>query len=104
MVDGSSVRVQNMPTDGEIYRAFASSSDSSYGWNITVDVDDTNQTFTIHHQLDASSALSVKGIDETSTKFYVKSVDEAAGTAVIDRNNQIIGQDLTFVVTLVSIG
>ena len=104
MVDGSHVRVQNQPVNGTTYRAFASSSDASFGWNITASYDDSGENIVIHHHLDASSAMSVKGIDETSTKFYVKSVDEAAGTAVIDRNNQIIGQDLTFIVTVVAIG
>lgn len=103
MVDGTTVRVQNMPDNGSTYRAFASSSDPSYGWNVTVEYDGAGNII-IHHDLDASSAMSVKGIDESSTKFYVKSVDEAAGTAVLDRNNQIIGQDLTFTVTVVSIG
>jgi hypothetical protein len=31
-------------------------------------------------------------------------VDETAGTAIIDRNNQILGVELTFIVTLISIG
>lgn len=102
--DRSTVIVQNQAVDGATYRAYASSKDPSYGWNITTAVDETNQTITVHHLLDASSALAVKGIDGASAKLYVKSVDEAAGTAVIDRNNQIIGQELTFVITLVSIG
>lgn len=103
-VDKKVVRMQNLPTDGASYRAHASSSDPSYGWNITVDVDSTNQTIIVHHLLDASSAMSVKGMDGVSGRLYVKSVDEAAGTAVIDRNNQVLGQDLTFTITLVSIG
>lgn len=103
--DSSNVIIQNkIPAGGATYRAFDSPSDSNYGWNITVEYDESFENIIIHHQLNASSAMSVKGIDETSTRFYVKSVDEAAGTAVIDRNNQIIGQDLTFIVTLVSIG
>lgn len=101
--DSSNVRVENRPDNGSTYRAFDSSSDPSFGWSITVEYDGSGNII-IHHHLDASSAMAVKGIDETSTKFYVKSVDEAAGTAVIDRNNQILGQNLTFVVTLVSIG
>jgi FKBP-type peptidyl-prolyl cis-trans isomerase 2 len=102
-VDSSNVRVENRPVNGSTYHAFASSSDPSFGWSVTAEYDGSGNII-IHHDLDASSAMSVKGIDETSTKFYVKSVDEAAGTAVIDRNNQILGQNLTFVITVVSIG
>lgn len=103
-VDSRVARIQNMPTDGATYRAFDRSSDPSYGWNITVDVDNVNQTITVHHLLDSSSAMKVKGFDETATRFFIRSVDEAAGIAVIDRNDQRLGQDLTFIITLVSIG
>ncbi len=103
-VDKKTVRMQNMATDGATYRAHASPTDPSYGWNITVNIDNTNQMIIVHHDLDSSSAMAVKGMDGVSGRLYVKSVDEAAGTAVIDRNNQILGQDLTFTITLVSIG
>lgn len=104
LVDSSKVMVQNQPVNGSVYRAFDSPSDPSYGWNVTAVYDAGGENIIIHHHLDASSAMTVKGIDEAKTKFYVKSVDEAAGTAMIDRNNQIVGQELTFIVTLVSIG
>lgn len=103
-VDSTTARIQILATDGATYRAHASSTDPSYGWDITADVDNANQTITVHHHLDSSSAMSVKGMDGVSGRLYIKSVDEAAGTAVVDRNNQVLGQDLTFIITLVSIG
>ncbi|MDW5562815.1 MAG: FKBP-type peptidyl-prolyl cis-trans isomerase [Methanomassiliicoccus sp.] len=103
MVDSSNVVLQNQPVNGTTYKAFDSSTDPSYGWNITAEYDSTGTNIIIHHHLDASSAMTVKGID-SSTTLYVTGVDESAGTAVIDKNNQILGKDLTFTVTVVSIG
>lgn len=104
LVDSSKVMVQNQPVNGSVYHAFGSPSDPSYGWNVTAEYDASGENIVLRHHLNASSAMSVKGIDEARTKFYVKSVDETAGTAIIDRNNQILGVELTFIVTLISIG
>jgi FKBP-type peptidyl-prolyl cis-trans isomerase 2 len=99
-VDSSNVIVRNnVPSGGATYRAYGSS-DPAYGWDMTASYDESGQNITVHHLLDASSGGKVKGYDG-STRLIVKSVDEAAGTATVDRNNEVVGKELTFIVTVV---
>lgn len=99
------VLVRNEPVDGATYRAYALSTDASYGWDILVERN--GATITVHHQLASADAGEAKGYDKadgtSGTKFVVKSVDTAAGTAVIDKNSETVGVVLTFEVTIVSI-
>ena len=100
--DGTNVIVQNMvPVGGADYKVYGSTGDASYGWTLNATVSDKN--ITVHHLLTADSTLHVKGLDTDKSKMFVESVDEAAGTAVINKNNEVVGRTLTFTVTLVSI-
>ncbi|MBI0583943.1 MAG: FKBP-type peptidyl-prolyl cis-trans isomerase [Methanomassiliicoccus sp.] len=103
-LDSSNVILQNkIPAEGATYRAYASSSDASYGWQIAAEYDQNMTNIIVHHQLDASSAMTVKGY-QGNARLYVQSVDEAAGTAVLNKNLEVVGKDLTFIITVVSIG
>jgi peptidylprolyl isomerase len=100
--DGTNAIVQNLvPVGGADYKVYGSTSDASYGWTINATV--SGSTITVHQLLTADSALHVKGLDTDKAKMFVESVDEAAGTAVINKNNEVVGRTLTFTVTLVSI-
>ncbi len=100
--DGTNVIVQNMvPVGGADYKVYGSTSDASYGWTLNATVSDNN--ITVHHLLTSASALHVKGLDTDKAKMFIESVDEAAGTAVINKNNEVVGRTLTFTVTLVSL-
>ena len=100
--DGTNVIVQNMvPVGGANYKVYGSTSDASYGWSINATV--SGSTITVHQLLTAASALQVKGLDTDASDMFVESVDEAAGTAVINKNREVVGSDLTFTVTLVSL-
>lgn len=107
-VDSSSstVTIMNRPSEGMTYKVYGLSSDSTYGWNAVVTSINAskgdNGEIIVHNQLNSSSALHVKGYDSTG-KFFIESVNEAAGTAVINRNGEYVGRTLTFTVTLVQI-
>ncbi|OPY28963.1 MAG: FKBP-type peptidyl-prolyl cis-trans isomerase [Methanomassiliicoccales archaeon PtaU1.Bin030] len=104
-VDGENVRIlNNIPVGGAEFRAYGSSSDPSYGWQINATYDSTGDNITVHHQLDSSSAFNKKGLDYNGSEIYVESVDEANGTAIINHDKEVAGKELTFTVTLVSIG
>lgn len=101
-MNSDQVVIQNMiPSEGGTYRAYSSLSDPSYGWEMTAEFDATGNNITVLHHLDASSAGQVKGFDGSS-RFIVTEVDVAAGKATIDKNNEVVGKDLTFIVTIVS--
>lgn len=103
--DGTNVVLQNQAVDGAVYKAYAKAGDTSYGWNVTTEV--SGGSITVHHQLTSASALNVKGYDPTASSslrgMFVESVDEANGTFVINQNNEVVGRNLTFTVTIVSI-
>ena len=101
--DGTNVIVQNLvPAAGADYKVYGSASDSSCGWMLNATI--SGSTITVHHLLTAESALQVKGLDTGSVKMFVESVDEAAGTFVLNKNNEVVGRTLTFTVTIVQIG
>lgn len=104
------ITVRNEPADGKTYKAYADPDDKAYGWDITVNIDEDAATITVSHQLRQADGGEAKGYDSTDRsdassafRFVVKSVDEAAGTAVIDKNSEVVGVTLTFVVKIVSI-
>ena len=100
-VDSTNVIVRNnVPAEGATYRAYSSSTDPSYGWEMTAAYDQSGQNITAHHLLDESSGGKVKGYDGSS-RLIVQSVNETAGTATVDRNNEVVGKELTFIVTVV---
>jgi hypothetical protein len=99
--DECQAHVSVVPAGGADYKVHGSATDASYGWMINATVSGSN--ITVHHLLTAASGLHVKAIDTDSTKMFVESVDEAAGTAVLNKNNEVVGRTLTFTVTLVSI-
>ncbi len=104
-VDGENVRILNdIPVGGADYKAYSSSSDASYGWPINATYDSTGENITVRHLLDASSAYAKKGLDYTGSQIYVESVDETNGTAIINHDREVAGKEITFIVTLVSIG
>lgn len=102
------VLIRNEPTNGSTYKAYGYSSDSSYGWDILIaNVDPTKGThgeIVVKHQLTSSDEGNAKGYDGSdTTKFVVQSIDTAAGTAVLNKNSEVTGVTLTFVVTIVSV-
>jgi hypothetical protein len=100
--DGTNAIVLNLvPAGGADYKVHGSSTDASYGWMINATV--SGSTITVHHLLTAASGLQVKGIDTDASRMFVESVDETAGTAVLNKNNEVDGRTLTFTVTLISI-
>jgi len=97
----------------ETYRAYHN--EVASGWNVKVTAIEDGQV-TIRHQLDEGDEFNVRGYDRTGLSWYdpqkkktetlrdcyVDSVDEAAGTFVLNYNREVVGHQLTFVVTLVS--
>ena len=92
---------------GETYKAY---SYGSYGWDVEVTAIEDGQV-TIRHLLDEDDELNVRGYDNTGLwvddkayrDCYVYNVDEAAGTFVLNYNREVVGHQLTFVITLIEI-
>jgi hypothetical protein len=78
-----------------------------YGWTMLV-TNVTTQTITLHSQLTPASVGNVLGNIAnvtvcTTTKFILWSVDLAAGTFTANYNKEVVGETLTFIVTVVAI-
>ncbi len=98
-VNSTSVVVARQPTAGQTV--------SPYGWKIVVQTV-TSRTITLASDLTPSSPGNVLGkiSNQTvcqTTKFIVWSVDLSAGTFVENYNSEVVGQALTFVVTVAAI-
>jgi FKBP-type peptidyl-prolyl cis-trans isomerase 2 len=102
LFDGTNAYITNRVNQaGADYKVYASSTDSSYGWYANVTVE--GSTIRIHHLLNSTSALNVKGMDSSRAKLFVDSVDLANGTAVLSWNKEVAGRELTFTVTVLTI-
>lgn len=86
------------------------------GWDVKVTAIEDGVA-TIQHQISEADEFGIRGYDRTGLSWYnpqsrktetlrdcyVDSVDEAAGTFVLNYNREVAGHELTFVVTVVSI-
>ncbi|NLK26080.1 MAG: FKBP-type peptidyl-prolyl cis-trans isomerase [Euryarchaeota archaeon] len=99
---------------GDKYRAFADSN-GAYGWDVVV-TDINSTSITIKHQLTENDNFNIRGYGSAGISsydpylkkmkplhdFYVDSIDEVAGTFVLNYNPEIVGHELTFEVTILS--
>lgn len=94
----------------DTYRAYAAAG-SEGGWDVKVIAADSEK-ITVRHQLTDADEFKVRGFDvaglkisskETLYTLYVDSVDEASGTAVLNYNREVVGHNLVFTVTVVSV-
>ncbi|MCL4326004.1 MAG: FKBP-type peptidyl-prolyl cis-trans isomerase [Candidatus Thermoplasmatota archaeon] len=96
--NSSGVMIQFSPYVGEIVNPF--------GWNVKVlaiHSNGTNSTITIKNLLTPYDDNNLMGKDFRGNSFIVTNVNLQNNTFVIDYNKQIVGVNLTFTVTVLSI-
>lgn len=95
------VTVQNLPAVGEQYSSYGEPSDSSpTGWYINVTSKNADE-ITFVNLLTSSMVNKVKGVDAAGEVFYLHAVDATSFTLKYDR--ELVGNTLTFTITLVEI-
>ncbi len=90
------VKVKNLPVQGESYWAYGDQ-DQGSGWNVRVSTVGSQQA-TLEHRLSPSMANNVKGVDMDGESFYLHDVD--AENIWFKYADEMVGQDLTFTITL----
>jgi FKBP-type peptidyl-prolyl cis-trans isomerase 2 len=102
------VLYQNSPTLNALYHIYGSSSASVVaGWNITITSIDTTVNhgeglIKFTHNISNADSWNIQGYQGT-TLFILINVDTATGKAVQNFNSPLVGQTMTFKVTLVAL-
>jgi len=95
------VTVQNLPAVGAQYSAYGDPTVSSpTGWFINVTSKNADE-ITFVNLLTSSMVNKVKGVDAAGEVFYLHAVDATSFSLKYDR--ELVGQTLTFTITLVEI-
>ncbi len=106
------VLYKNMPSPGEKYLVYNNpSSTFATGWNIKIDSinttnDNGNGTITFTHQVEDVDSWDMCGYDTFASQtsmFVLIDVDTANGTAVKNFNGPLLGNTMTFEVTMLDI-
>jgi len=106
------VLYKNMPSPGEKYIVYDNpSSTFATGWYVNIDSvnttnDNGNGTITLTHQVEDSDSWDMVGYDTFAGKtsmFVLIDVDTANGTAVKNFNGPLLGNTMTFEVTMLDI-
>ena len=106
------VLYKNMPSPGEKYLVYNNpSSTFATGWYVKIDSvnatnDNGNGTITLTHQVEDADSWDICGYDTFAGKtsmFVLIDVDTANGTAVKNFNGPLLGNTMTFEVTMLDI-
>ena len=106
------VLYKNMPSPGEKYMVYDNpSSTFDTGWYVNIDSvnttnDNGNGTITLTHQVEDWDSWDLVGYDTFTGKtsmFVLIDVDTANGTAVKNFNGPLLGNTMTFEVTMLDI-
>lgn len=97
------VIVVNQPTVDTLYHIYGEEDDGQ-GWDVLVsNVDSTSNVITIEHQLTNGDSGYIEGVDTDDETFIIIDIDTDAGTAVMNYNDEVVGNTLVFTITIVSI-
>lgn len=100
-VEDGEVTLHHIAKLGDVYSVYTVDGDDSYGWQIKV-TSLAGGEIEFENLLNSGQVNKVRGKDADGT-FYLLSLDEDDNKFSVKRSREVVGQTLTFEITLVSI-